>query len=430
MLLAALHSHCMHLLTQAQEQLPAEACLFRGSTSKHSSQDSAAGSFGGMQLPPGEQQQHQQLAWQLCCAQVQHDLLLVLQLTEHCQHHNQVVGLEHMHGQGCSASNTSPLTQWQHICPPPAVWPATQPLDLRANTSSDSDGKPASLSELPDVRALVSLLATSSAPCGGRKTAASGSSPKEQHSNAADAEADIPTLAVSPTGSAAAEEFRGICALMLLVNITSGVIACVSWGSSYGSIILCMQRSLRLVVLLLLVCILPQAAAVQASKSALADPVANATALPVVVATVAAVGVAWNFYPVLGDVDRYVRFWLPKRGRSRFKPNISRVRRIAVPVLPARSAEAAIAAADAPRATGATRQPLYPATEHAAVQGSAADTTKTASMTAAVVQPPRPYSLQACALLDQTFTVSVEGVWQGRCCIALRTAATQYTVSV
>lgn len=92
-LLAALHSHCMHLLTQAREQLPAEACLFRQSTSKHSSQDSAAASFGSMQLQPDKQQQ---LAWQLCCSQVQHDLLLVLQLTKHWQHHNQVAGLEHM----------------------------------------------------------------------------------------------------------------------------------------------------------------------------------------------------------------------------------------------------------------------------------------------------------------------------------------------
>jgi len=87
----------MHLLTQAREQLPVEACLFRHSIPKHSSHDSAAASFGSMKLQPDEQQQ-QQLAWQLCCTQVQHDLLLVLQLTKHWQHHNQVAGLEHMLG--------------------------------------------------------------------------------------------------------------------------------------------------------------------------------------------------------------------------------------------------------------------------------------------------------------------------------------------
>jgi len=81
-------------------------------------------------------------------------------------------------------------------------------MSLRADTSSDSDDEPASLSEPPAVRPPASLLAgnlsASSAPS--RKAAASGSSPKEQHSPAADADAGDPTLAVAPSPATATGE--------------------------------------------------------------------------------------------------------------------------------------------------------------------------------------------------------------------------------
>jgi len=113
-----------------------------------------------------------------------------------------------MHGQGCCTQ--SPLTQWPTECnsPPPAWRPASQPLDLRADTSSDSDDQPASLRELPAVRTPAGLLAgnLSKSVWPSRQAAAFGSSPNEPHSPAADAEADDPTLAVAPSPSTAADE--------------------------------------------------------------------------------------------------------------------------------------------------------------------------------------------------------------------------------
>lgn len=84
MLLAALHSHCLQLLAEAQRQLAPAACVLgpQASVAAHcSSRDSGGGS--------SEQQlQQQRQAWQLCLAQVQHNLLLVLQLTKHWQYQN------------------------------------------------------------------------------------------------------------------------------------------------------------------------------------------------------------------------------------------------------------------------------------------------------------------------------------------------------
>ena len=70
----------MQLLVQAREQLPPEACSIGSSSAGYSSSSSSS---RGQQ---GHQQQH--AAWQLVCAQVQYNLLLVLQLTKHWEHHN------------------------------------------------------------------------------------------------------------------------------------------------------------------------------------------------------------------------------------------------------------------------------------------------------------------------------------------------------
>lgn len=79
MLLGALHCHCMQLLAQAREHLPPEACALQG---QHSSSSSSQPS------QPQPQQLHDEEAWRLCLAQIQHNLLLVLQLIRDWQHHN------------------------------------------------------------------------------------------------------------------------------------------------------------------------------------------------------------------------------------------------------------------------------------------------------------------------------------------------------
>mgnify|MGYP001810463094 CR=1 FL=1 len=74
-LLEALHCHCMQLLSQARDQLPAEVCLL--------GQPGSPGCSSGCSSPKSDpEQQQQREAWQLCLSQVQHDLLLVLQLTQ------------------------------------------------------------------------------------------------------------------------------------------------------------------------------------------------------------------------------------------------------------------------------------------------------------------------------------------------------------
>jgi hypothetical protein len=113
-LLASLHCHCTQLLVEARDQLPLHACgvgqrpcsgcrTIAGpdndcqcsSKASGSSSDSAdatgscsngsceVGFQGGLQ-----QQRQQREAWQLCLAQVQRNLLLVMQLTKHWQRGN------------------------------------------------------------------------------------------------------------------------------------------------------------------------------------------------------------------------------------------------------------------------------------------------------------------------------------------------------
>jgi hypothetical protein len=113
-MLTALHHHCMQLLAQARDLLSPQACTLSqvsnrstnssisggsagrsGSSRAHGEQ--AAGASGSsaagfeqqrQQQQAGEVLQQQRQAWQLCLAQVQHNLLLVMQLTKHWQHHN------------------------------------------------------------------------------------------------------------------------------------------------------------------------------------------------------------------------------------------------------------------------------------------------------------------------------------------------------
>jgi len=86
LLLAALHSHCMHLLIQARELLPAGVCRLGQGSSSRGSYEGLDGCAGQMQQPVQQQPelqlrwQQQQLAWQVCCAQLQRNMLLVLHL--------------------------------------------------------------------------------------------------------------------------------------------------------------------------------------------------------------------------------------------------------------------------------------------------------------------------------------------------------------
>jgi hypothetical protein len=91
----------MQLLALAQELLPPDACTL-GSTGSSSSSSSSARhckDAGGSGHPQQQQQQQQrerqqqeeegaEAAWQLCLAQVQHNLLLALQVMKHWQYHN------------------------------------------------------------------------------------------------------------------------------------------------------------------------------------------------------------------------------------------------------------------------------------------------------------------------------------------------------
>jgi hypothetical protein len=70
----------MQLLAQARAQLPAQVCLLGQPAS---SQGCSAVGYPSLGNAEQQQQQQQQCeAWQLCLSQVQHDLLLVLQLTQ------------------------------------------------------------------------------------------------------------------------------------------------------------------------------------------------------------------------------------------------------------------------------------------------------------------------------------------------------------
>jgi hypothetical protein len=90
-LLASLHCHCMQLLAQACDCLPAETCTL-GQQPRASSSSSSAGDSSSNRPPAAasrdasaqqqQQQQQQQQAWRLCLAQVRHNLLLLLQLSK------------------------------------------------------------------------------------------------------------------------------------------------------------------------------------------------------------------------------------------------------------------------------------------------------------------------------------------------------------
>jgi hypothetical protein len=82
-LLRALHCHCMQLMAQARDNLMPAACT--------------AGSrraIDGAVSTLDQQQQQQRQMWQQCVQQVQHNLLLVLQLTKHWQDGNKVSAYE------------------------------------------------------------------------------------------------------------------------------------------------------------------------------------------------------------------------------------------------------------------------------------------------------------------------------------------------
>lgn len=89
LLLAALHSHCMQLLIQARELLPAGVCRL-GQGSSSSSCKGLDGCAGQVHQQPELQPkwQQQQLAWQVCCAQLQRNMLLVLHLIKGWQDWN------------------------------------------------------------------------------------------------------------------------------------------------------------------------------------------------------------------------------------------------------------------------------------------------------------------------------------------------------
>jgi hypothetical protein len=93
LLLTALQSHITQLLSMARELLAPSVCTLGQQSSSSSSSNVGGGSSSSnssasaSELNP-QQEQQQRRAWELCLAQVQHDLLLVLQLTKHWRHHN------------------------------------------------------------------------------------------------------------------------------------------------------------------------------------------------------------------------------------------------------------------------------------------------------------------------------------------------------
>jgi hypothetical protein len=86
MLLAALHCHCMQLLAQARDQLPSQTCALGQAAASNAS------SGGGC-----SSSQQQQQAWQQRLQQVQHNLVLVLQLTRHWQQDNVFAAFEKLY---------------------------------------------------------------------------------------------------------------------------------------------------------------------------------------------------------------------------------------------------------------------------------------------------------------------------------------------
>lgn len=84
LLLHSLHSHSMQLLAQARDELLPDCCTA-----------SSSGIQGGARCSDsGSLQQQQRQAWQLCVAQVQHNLLLVMQLSKHWQDSNVLGGYQ------------------------------------------------------------------------------------------------------------------------------------------------------------------------------------------------------------------------------------------------------------------------------------------------------------------------------------------------
>jgi hypothetical protein len=111
-LLQALHCDCLQLLAQARDELPPETYCVGQHSRVSSSISSSSGGAGGGSSGGGssssrpisaasrdasaqqQQQQQQQQAWQLCLAQVQHNLLLLLQLSRRWQEQQPLIGFE------------------------------------------------------------------------------------------------------------------------------------------------------------------------------------------------------------------------------------------------------------------------------------------------------------------------------------------------
>lgn len=82
-LLTAIQCHCMQVLAQAHEQLAPAACMVGSCRSSSSSSQDAE-----LQL--------QRQAWRQCVSVVQHNVLLVLQLTKQWKQHNALGALERL----------------------------------------------------------------------------------------------------------------------------------------------------------------------------------------------------------------------------------------------------------------------------------------------------------------------------------------------
>jgi hypothetical protein len=78
----------MQLLAQARDTLTPDACILGKGAAARSSRSHGSGSDPLAGDDNQQQQQQQQQAWQFCVVQVQHNLLLVLQLLQQWWHDN------------------------------------------------------------------------------------------------------------------------------------------------------------------------------------------------------------------------------------------------------------------------------------------------------------------------------------------------------
>lgn len=89
LMLAALHAHCTQLLVRARDELQPECCTISASNS--SGHVLFCGGHDPLLVTRQPSPQQQQL-WQLCAAQLQHNVLLMLQLARHWQERNVLEG--------------------------------------------------------------------------------------------------------------------------------------------------------------------------------------------------------------------------------------------------------------------------------------------------------------------------------------------------